>query len=123
LVFTPIADFQCILNRRREAQDQREKEKSVKGGLSTLLFLGISCALNQTALSTPKPVRVRAEGQGWTNSEGVMSLILLDLGGGERVKDLNRLEWDEGLCRVLTKIWKHGLKRKERRAMDRRWRK
>jgi len=37
-------------------------------------------------------VRVRAEGQGWTDSEVVMSLILLNLAGGECVEDLNRLE-------------------------------
>lgn len=73
--------------------------------------------------SIDKHVRVRAEGQGWTDSEVVMSLILLNLAGGECVEDLNRLEGDEGFCRVLRKVAKHGLRRKERRELQRRWRK
>jgi hypothetical protein len=73
--------------------------------------------------SIDKHVKVRAEGQGWTDSEVVMALILLNLAGGECVEDVNRLEGDEGLCRVLEKVGKHGLKRKERREMARRWRK
>jgi hypothetical protein len=52
-----------------------------------------------------------------------MSLILLNLAGGECVEDLNRLEGDEGFCRILEKVGKHGLKRKERRELERRWRK
>ncbi len=53
----------------------------------------------------------------------VMSLILLNLAGGECVGDLNRLEGDEGFCRILEKAGKYGLKRKERRELERRWRK
>jgi hypothetical protein len=49
--------------------------------------------------------------------------MLLNLAGGECVEDLNRLEGDEGFCRVLKKVAKHGLKRKERREQERRWRK
>ena len=75
------------------------------------------------AKSIDKHVRVRAEGQGWTDSEVVMSLILLNLAGGECVEDLNRLEGEEGFCRILAKVGKHGLQRKERREMERRWRK
>ena len=73
--------------------------------------------------SIDKHVRVRAEGQGWKDSEVVMSLILLNLAGGECVEDLNRLEGDEGFCRILEKVGKYGLKRKERRELERRWRK
>jgi hypothetical protein len=53
----------------------------------------------------------------------VISLILLNLAGGECVEDLNQLEANKGFCRILEKVRKYGLKRKERRAMERRWRK
>ncbi len=90
------------------------------GGLPAYLDLAQAMGLPR---SIDKHVKVRAEGQGWTDSEVVMALILLNLAGGECVEDVNRLEGDEGLCRVLEKVGKHGLKRKERREMARRWRK
>ena len=90
------------------------------GGLLAYLDLAHAMGLSR---SIDKYVRVRAEGQGWTDSEVVMSLILLNLAGGECVGDLNRLEGDEGFCRVLQRVSQHGLKRKERRDLERRWRK
>jgi hypothetical protein len=90
------------------------------GGM--LAYLDLAQAMELTR-SIDKHVGMRAEGQGWTDSEVVMSLVLLNLAGGECVEDLNRLEGDEGFCRVLRRVAKHGLKRKERRALDRRWRK
>jgi hypothetical protein len=90
------------------------------GGLLAYMDLAQAMGLSR---SIDKYVRVRAEGQGWTDSEVVMSLILLNLAGGECVEDLNRLEGDEGFCRVLRRVSKHGLKRKERRELERRWRK
>jgi hypothetical protein len=90
------------------------------GGLPSYLDLAHVMGL---ARSIDKYVRVRAEGQGWRDSEVVMSLILLNLAGGECVEDLNRLEGDEGFCRILDKVGKYGLRRKERREMERRWRK
>lgn len=52
-----------------------------------------------------------------------MALILLNLAGGDCVADLERLEADEGLCRVLRKVEHHGLPRGMRRDLERRWRK
>jgi hypothetical protein len=71
------------------------------GGLPSYLELAHVIGL---ARAIGKYVRVRAEGQGWTDSEVVMSLILLNLVGGECVEDLNRLEGDEGFCRILKKV-------------------
>jgi hypothetical protein len=90
------------------------------GGLPSYLDLAHVIGLGR---AIDKYVGVRAEGQGWTDSEVVISLILLNLAGGECVEDLNRLEGDEGFCRILEKVGKYGLRRKERRAMERRWRK
>ena len=44
---------------------------------------------------------VREGDQGWTDAQMVMSLILLNIAGGECVDDLRVLEKDEGLGRVL----------------------
>jgi len=68
-------------------------------------------------------VQVRDGGQGFTDREMVMSLILLNLSGGSRVEDLRILEGDEGFCRVMDRVKAHGIGRKERRALERRWRK
>ncbi len=67
-------------------------------------------------------VRVREDTQGWTDSQVIMSLNLLNLSGGDCVGDLNILEADEGFCRILRRVELHGLSRRERREQERRWR-
>ena len=66
---------------------------------------------------------VRRAGQGWTDSEICQALILLSLAGGESVSDLEILEKDDGLRRVMLKASNHGLSRKQLRELERRWRK
>lgn len=61
--------------------------------------------------------------QGWTDSQIVMPLVLLNVAGGNFVDDLRILEGDEGFAKLLRRVEQHGLRRKERREMDRRWRK
>jgi len=61
--------------------------------------------------------------QGWSDHQIVMSLILLNLAGGDCVADLDKLEADEGLCQVMRKVEHYGLPRRERRSLERRWRK
>jgi len=61
--------------------------------------------------------------QGWTNTQIVMSLILLNIAGGDSVDDLKILEEDEGLAKLLRRIGFSGHPRKERREQERRWRK
>ena len=53
----------------------------------------------------------------------MLSLVLLNLAGGDCVDDLKILEADEGFCSILRKSEMHGLRRKVRRALERRWRK
>lgn len=62
-------------------------------------------------------------GQGWTDSQVVMSLILLNLAGGDCVDDLDQLEADAGLCRLVRWCENHGLSRRMRREVAKRWRK
>jgi hypothetical protein len=61
--------------------------------------------------------------QGWTDTQIILSLILLNLAGGDSVDDLRILEQDEGLVRLLRRIGFSGHPRKERREQERRWRK
>jgi hypothetical protein len=49
----------------------------------------------------------------------VMSLVLLNLAGGTRVEDIERLEQDPGLRRVMLRIQWAALPRAERRAKER----
>jgi hypothetical protein len=45
-------------------------------------------------------LKVSGERQGWTDEQVIMSLVLLNLAGGECVNDLKVLEGDEGFARV-----------------------
>jgi len=68
-------------------------------------------------------VHVRELDQGWTDEQAVVSLMLLNLAGGDCVDDIRILEKDEGFCKVLGRVETRGMRRQERRAMERRWRK
>jgi hypothetical protein len=61
--------------------------------------------------------------QGWTDEQVILSLILLNLAGGDHVDDIRILEHDEGFSRILKRCELKGLSRKERRIVERRWRK
>ena len=61
--------------------------------------------------------------QGWTDTQIVMSLILLNIAGGDSVEDVRILENDEGLAKLLRRTGYTGHIRKERREEERRWRK
>ncbi len=104
---------------------QYEEEKTSTGmtalaGLPTYLDLAGVAGL---ARSIGRHVRLRERGQGWTDSQMITSLVLLNLAGGDSVDDLRILEKDEGFSRVLRKAETHGMRRKERRATELRWRK
>lgn len=90
------------------------------GGLPAYLDLAQVIGLSK---SIQKHIKVRAGGQGWTDSQMVLALVLLNLAGGDCVEDIKVLEADDGFCEVLKKVEMHGLRRKVRRALLRRWRK
>ena len=102
-----------------------ETEKSTTGmtalaGLPVYLDLAKVLGLSK---SIQKHLKIRKSGQGWTDSQMVLSLVLLNLAGGDCVDDIKKLEADDGFCEVLKKAEVHGLRRKVRRAVLRRWRK
>ncbi len=101
-----------------------EKEK-IKSGMTSLAGLPPYLELAQVAelrKSIQKHIQVRNT-QGYTDSQMVLSLVLLNLAGGDCMEDLNALEADEGFCQFLRQTQLAGLPRRERRAMARRWRK
>ena len=103
---------------------QYEEEKSTTGmtalsGLMTYVELMHVAGLRS---SVERRVGLGGGGQGWTDSQIITSLILLNLAGGESVMDLEVLEKDAGLCRVLRHAETHGMRRRERRALKARWR-
>jgi hypothetical protein len=61
--------------------------------------------------------------QGWSSDQIVQSLMLLNLIGGDSVDEINRLEADDGLSTLFLKIETHGMRRDQRRAYEKRWRK
>ncbi len=68
-------------------------------------------------------VQVRSGSQGWTDAQMVTTLILLNLAGGECVEDLEKLENDRGFAQILHRVETFGMPRRERRRLERRWRK
>jgi len=61
--------------------------------------------------------------QGWTDEQIILSLVLLNLAGGDHVDDIRIIEHDEGFSRILKRCELKGLARKERRLMEKRFRK
>ena len=67
-------------------------------------------------------VGLRTAGQGWRDPQMILSLVLLNLAGGDCVEDLRVLESDAGLSRLLQRLDRRGQGRRGRRAQARRWR-
>ena len=103
---------------------QYEQEKGSTGmtGLSGLLtYVELMDAAGLRS-SVERHVRLRERGQGWTDSQIIISLMLLNLAGGESVSDLDLLEKDRGLCKILREFETCGMRLSERRALEKRWR-
>jgi len=90
------------------------------GGIGT--YLDLACRSGMVS-SIERYVKARKGGQGFTDAEHVLSLVMLNLVGGDCVEDVNRLESDEGFCRLLGKTLSRGLSRKALRGLKKRWRK
>jgi hypothetical protein len=90
------------------------------GGLPSYLDLAHVLGLSK---SIDEHLGVRVFSQGWSDSEVVMGLVMLNLAGGDCVEDLKILEGDKGFCRVLNRTQMHRMSRQQRRASERRWRK
>jgi len=84
-------------------------------------YLDLACRSGMVR-SIERHVKAQGE-QGWTDAENVLTLVMLNLVSGDCVEDVDRLESDEGLCRLFSKAVRQGLSRKARRGLKKRWRK
>jgi len=100
-----------------------EEEKSGAGmtALAGLpVYLDLASVLDiGDSITTHLHVKTR----GWTDEQMVLSLILLNMAGGDAVGDMDILEKDQGFSKVLNRIETRGLTRRQRRAKESRWRK
>lgn len=110
---------QKLLPYEYEIEDGKAGLTSV-GGLPTYFDFASATGLVK---SIERHLKIRRGNQGWTDRQIVLSLIALNLAGGDCVDDIEKLEADEGFCRILRKAEIQGLTRKERRDMKKRWRK
>ena len=103
-------------------QDQnRAAGLTALAGLPTYLDLAQAAGLRD---SVCRHLNIRSDSkQGWSDHQIIMTLILLNLAGGDCVADIEKLEADEGLCQIMRKVEHYGLPRAERRSLERRWRK
>ncbi len=93
---------------------------TAKGGLPTYLDLATATGFVR---AIDRHMKIRTGGQGWTDRQMILSLVLLNLAGGDCIEDMETLEADEGFCRILRRAEEQGLTRKERQGMKNRWRK
>ena len=92
----------------------------ITGHAGLLPYLDLACVLG-VLKEADASVGVCGE-QGWMDRHHVLSLVLLNLAGGECVEDIRMLEADAGLCRVFRQAEKYGLRPVERRSLDGRFR-
>lgn len=78
-------------------EDKKDRGTTSLGGLPLYLDLAHTIGLFR---SVREHIQIREAGQGWTDSQVIMSLILLNLAGGDCIEDLNILEADDGFSRV-----------------------
>ena len=95
---------------------QYEVEKKPGGmtafaGLPTYLGFGYLMGM---ARAIGKRVKIQCGDQGWSDVQTVMSLVLLNLAGGEGLSDLDILAGDEGFAQILREYEGFGKSRKER---------
>lgn len=102
-------------------QYQIEKSESGLTAFAGLpLYIEMAMA---TGLCKKVEETLQTKSRGWKDQQMIMSLILLNIAGGDCVDDIERLESDPGLRKLLLKAETHGMKRKARREYEKRWRK
>ena len=86
-----------------------------------LPYIDLACVLGVLKAADE---RIGACGdQGWMDRHHVLSLILLNVAGGDCVEDIRMLEADTGLSQVFREAERYGLSRAERRQQKKRFRK
>ncbi len=87
-----------------------------------MLYLGLFKAMKLDILIN-KHLDVRKDKQGYRDNQIILTLILLNLAGGESVSDVKILEKDSGFCQIFKSIELSGSVGRNRTKIKRRWRK
>lgn len=76
-------------------------------------------------MGLPDQIRqhLQTKQRGWTDVQMVLSLMLLNLAGGNCEEDMSKVGKDDGFCRIFRQAKQQGMRRAARREEDRRWRK
>ena len=99
-------------------QEKTDAGMTALAGLPVYLDLAFALGLGESIAT-----HLHTKTQGWTDEQMILSLLLLNLAGGDCVDDLRILEADEGFCRILQRVELKGLSRKTRREKEKQWRK
>lgn len=100
--------------------EQEPSDTKLVDHAGLLPYLDLACVL-QVLLAADEKIGACGS-QGWMDRHHILSLILLNLAGGECVEDIRLLEADGGLCEVFRMAEKYGLSRDERRELGKRFR-
>jgi hypothetical protein len=99
-------------------QEERQGEATSFAGLPLYFELAAVAGVVQ---AVARHVRVRDDG--WEDVPTVLALVLLNLAGGDHVEDIERLDNDPGLRRVMMEARLLHLPRGKRRRIREAWRK
>ena len=95
------------------------EEEKKESGITSLSGLPVYLDL-ATVMGIGESIKrhLHIKQRGWTDEQNIMSLIMLNIAGGNRVDDLQRLKSDAGFCRILRRIEQKGMKRRARRELE-----
>jgi hypothetical protein len=99
--------------------DRHEHQDGLTGLCGLPVYLDLAHVLGLSR-SIDRHVTARDGGRGWSDTQIVMSLVLLNLAGGDCVEDLAKLQGDSGLSQLLGRVETAGIPRRERPALSRR---
>jgi hypothetical protein len=100
--------------------EEEKKETGMTGLAGLPVYLDLAYVMGLSAMIGN---HLHVKQRGWSDAQMVLSLILMNIAGGDCVEDLRVVEKDAGFCKVMSRAEQKGMTRRERRAADRRWRK
>lgn len=96
--------------------EEEKKEAGMTGLAGLPIYLDLASTM-ELANSIKRHLHIKKKG--WTDAQTAMTIMLMNLAGGDCVEDLRKLENDEGFCKLLRRVEQRGLKRRERRELER----
>ena len=100
---------------------ETKNSKSFTGLSGLLLYLELF-KLMRLDSKISRNLQVKKDSQGWSDEQVMLSLILLNIAGGDCVDDIAKLEHDDGFCRILQHIELRGKFGRKRMNLLNRWR-